>query len=63
MEGNLLPTAIDALERRNREFADLRAESERLTWLLSLEGRKALYWAVENGEPFTREDIDREMGK
>lgn len=42
--------------------AQLREETERLDWLLSLEGRNAFYWAVENGDPFTREDIDAKRG-
>lgn len=42
--------------------AQLHTETERLNWLLSLEGRKAFYWAVENGDPFTREDIDAKRG-
>ena len=33
-----------------RENAALRADKERLDWLLTYEGGSWLYWAIENGE-------------
>ena len=44
----------DAAARRIRELerenAALRADKERLDWLLTYEGGSWLYWAIENGE-------------